>query len=759
MGTCCGVQSRSSRYRLARRNAAGNSRRKLERLRAKRAHKFKYGGPTERGNAFPLFDDGMCYRVECGNEWFIYNDTVGSEVHVMMRFNGELNLRGSPRTELKRDGKQWVANIIVYPLETASFVKLRKGKDKKKGELVDMGFKCFLRPLAADYLKKVNSKAESKVRSEMLEVSRISSGGRYSEEELLYLCRSKKKKMFVDLKFPPISSSLQQSSDKKKIVYLDSITWKRPSDYVPPERHKDIQLFRNGIDPQDIDQGQLGDCWLMCVLSVLADRSSMVKSIFRHPISSSKAKKEQKYGAYRVNINKHGWWENVIVDSYLPTMNCQPIFGKCSDDPCELWVSLVEKAYAKLHGSYASIIGGDALLAFQDLTGFPVISFDSMWKDAVHDSEAASRFFKMLRGYKKKGYVITIGTPGTDTSAYTGLQQSKEPFHQSTKNSNNMQELYKRAGLGMGHAYSVLDVRQFSFPNIKLLKVRNPWGAGGGEWTGAWSDSSDKWKQHPLVRRACKPTKKDDGTFWMEWSDIVRFFNSGGVCMVERNWHDYRIPGRFSGVVPSVVLRVSVKRSTRVVFILSQQDKRATGVDGPYAAFLITVAGPASTPGTYTHQLIACSTNNIDVDVNNTNIKKKKNDKKKKNKKEMIYSSYNILSDTNAFTFAQRRDVAVRLTLEPSPVPYIVVPRIMSTDATSQPRPFTLAMLTPRKAGNGITAEFVHLPENHSALQNVRTYNMDSGIKPMVLEFQHKKPGEVASLRKGSNLHQAKKVG
>lgn len=44
-------------------------------------------------------------------------------------------------------------------------------------------------------------------------------------------------------------------------------------------------------------------------------------------------------------------------------------------------------------------------------------------------------------------------------------------------------------GLVLGHAYSILDVRQYK--GQKLIQLRNPWGET--EWKGDWSDQSKKW--------------------------------------------------------------------------------------------------------------------------------------------------------------------------------------------------------------------------------------------------------------------------
>ncbi len=46
----------------------------------------------------------------------------------------------------------------------------------------------------------------------------------------------------------------------------------------------------------------------------------------------------------------------VIVDDYLPTKNGRPCYAHSKSG--ELWVLLLEKAWAKVHGSYARIEGG-----------------------------------------------------------------------------------------------------------------------------------------------------------------------------------------------------------------------------------------------------------------------------------------------------------------------------------------------------------------------------------------------------------------
>lgn len=68
----------------------------------------------------------------------------------------------------------------------------------------------------------------------------------------------------------------------------------------------------------------------------------------------------------------------VIIDDYIPVnkLGGQPVTVRCHGP--ELWVFLIEKAWAKLHGSYNKIETQLAKEALHDLTGAPVRSF---WLD------------------------------------------------------------------------------------------------------------------------------------------------------------------------------------------------------------------------------------------------------------------------------------------------------------------------------------------------------------------------------------------
>jgi len=118
-----------------------------------------------------------------------------------------------------------------------------------------------------------------------------------------------------------------------------------------------------GIEPDDILQGNLGDCYFLSSVSALSEKPHLVKRLFL-------TRRFNKEGVYGIFLCDTGDWRLVIVDDYFPcTSHGGPAFSKGNGN--ELWVLLLEKAYAKIYGSYANIESGQTLQALRDLTGAP----------------------------------------------------------------------------------------------------------------------------------------------------------------------------------------------------------------------------------------------------------------------------------------------------------------------------------------------------------------------------------------------------
>lgn len=106
-------------------------------------------------------------------------------------------------------------------------------------------------------------------------------------------------------------------------------------------------MFAGGIEPNDIQQGLLGDCYFLAVLSSLAEKPDRVQHLFY-------TKEINRAGCYLVYFYVNGIKTPVIVDDWFPVNEDGTIAFAHSKNQ-EIWVSLLEKAWAKLHGSYARV--------------------------------------------------------------------------------------------------------------------------------------------------------------------------------------------------------------------------------------------------------------------------------------------------------------------------------------------------------------------------------------------------------------------
>lgn len=116
------------------------------------------------------------------------------------------------------------------------------------------------------------------------------------------------------------------------------------------------------ISPCDIVQGRLKVSYLLTTLAAISEDPKRIKKMF----ITSEVNRE---GVFGITCYKNGTKQQVVVDNYFPCRTQKPVFSrsKCK----ELWVMILEKCWAKLHGSYDKIFQGQAYEVFRDLLGAP----------------------------------------------------------------------------------------------------------------------------------------------------------------------------------------------------------------------------------------------------------------------------------------------------------------------------------------------------------------------------------------------------
>jgi len=302
--------------------------------------------------------------------------------------------------------------------------------------------------------------------------------------ELLKRCQEHQTQ-YYDESFPANRSSLitnwEDEMVRDKVPKWKYFVWKRAVFIMDPDK---MCIFKDKIEPDDIKQGVLGDCYFLSALSVLAEQPERIIELFEtHEVNE--------YGIYALRFCKNGEWSTVIVDDYFPCKGNTPVFSRAHGD--ELWVMLLEKAWAKVHGSYERIEAGFAENAFRDLTGAPT-------KVLTHDDKEL--WDNMIKA-KQNGFLLAASAGSTKSS----------------------KELLEEMGLIGFHSYGILDVREVDTQQglEKLIKLRNPW--GDFEWTGDWSDQSVNWTEDLKQQ-----LNIDDGTFWMSFVDFTHYFSRVQIC-------------------------------------------------------------------------------------------------------------------------------------------------------------------------------------------------------------------------------------
>ena len=219
---------------------------------------------------------------------------------------------------------------------------------------------------------------------------------------------------------------LSQYKDERRIpemlqLYDEIFEFKRIS-----YSDKNYKIFENKINCSNIGQGALGTCYFLEALSVLSNYGQLLYQLF--------PKEEiNKEGLYQICLYHEGQWQKVFIDDYFVFYKDKNKLNKFAFaqpvNDC-LFSCFLEKAYAKILGSYADANGGHEYDALQALTGFDNLVIPNN----AFDVDVYNMAYERIR----QGNLLSCSI--------------------------------------IGHAYSVLDIiKPEKNKNNFEFKVRNPW--------------------------------------------------------------------------------------------------------------------------------------------------------------------------------------------------------------------------------------------------------------------------------------------
>jgi hypothetical protein len=319
-------------------------------------------------------------------------------------------------------------------------------------------------------------------------------------------------------------------------------------------------------------------------------------------------------GAVVVRFFRNGKPYNIIIDDRLPVANNDFALSHCRRRH-EMWLPLLEKAYARYFGCYEAIEAGLISQALSDLSNGAPDTIPIKGADG-QVSVNQDQLWATLEDAFQAGYLVGAGSnTGSDTTEVQGIAQ--------------------------GHAYMLVRIYTAPDNSEKLLQLQNP--HGHGEWSvdyvhawashramhiscspavltcalvyfdlhlivlftcvhgvreGDWSDHSPKWTQ--WWRNTLGYQDVDDGKFWMSYQDFLQMYQNVYICRL-LPFHkplasEWRGPSAAGPQSPwhNPTFTLTVKQATKVWIVLEQEVKRGKrpGADGSDAA-----AAPASANG------------------------------------------------------------------------------------------------------------------------------------------------------------------
>lgn len=303
--------------------------------------------------------------------------------------------------------------------------------------------------------------------------------------------------LFEDETFPANLNSLGKLEDFTA-EQLSTVKWLQPHDL-----DSDPSFIVDSTSRFDFKQGDVGNCWFLSSIGALTLRKTLMKQV----VPPDQNFKDDYAGIFHFTFWRFGKWVDVVVDDLLPTRN-KELVSVSSRSGKEFWAPLLEKAYAKICGSYGDMIAGNPPEAFKDFSG------------GVHMTYTLSK------------------SPSDLWDVMNRATQSKTMMGCGTFTGEKGKNISDKFGLVDGHAFAVTGVKQVESEGqmVNLVRIWNPWGEK--EWNGDWSDKSDWWNTvSDQDREECLKVR-NDGEFWMKMEDFRVYYEEMDICCDSPNFVD-----------------------------------------------------------------------------------------------------------------------------------------------------------------------------------------------------------------------------
>ena len=227
-----------------------------------------------------------------------------------------------------------------------------------------------------------------------------------------------------------------------------------------------------------------------------------------------------------------GEWKSVTVDTRLPAhQRGEFSLSKVITPKSPFWISLFEKAYAKLFGSY-SVLNDNLLKDF-------LVDFTGGWSKMIKinkdnlDEKSKKFYFDEIMRCIGQGYLIGCMKYDED--------KIKDELNESVSDKDTGDE----EQITLNTIHTILNIVECE--NLKLIFLCNHWNKGKFQYK--YGPDDEIWEVNKKLTEKLEYTvSTTDGTFWMSFDDFIITYNTLYYCRIfPEEWANYVIPGIWTG--------------------------------------------------------------------------------------------------------------------------------------------------------------------------------------------------------------------
>ena len=338
------------------------------------------------------------------------------------------------------------------------------------------------------------------------------------------------------------------------------------------------------------------DSWFAISMACFSLRQDFTVKVFidrRYSDNYLSPESPRYCGMIRFRFYIFGQWEEVIIDDKLPTINKQLVFMG-SENEGEFWPSLLEKAFAKVMGSYACLSVGDVGYGLTCLTAG--MSRTYKLSDYHDGCKAKQKLLEQLQvAIRRQGLIcLRVNLKDGAFSKFIGNGFiSENPFCVTGC------FVMPRDALYLIHTGSNM-----------LVKIKSCNSSNKEKWTGRWSEGDEVWEKlqsHSQIKRELEFRTKGRGVFWMEFDDMIKHFDEMTICrqackytysqdawdiaQIKSAWKsEYSAGGCANNLEtfinnPQIQFKISQEETVNIV--LEQHQKRVDGFEFYHIGFAV----------------------------------------------------------------------------------------------------------------------------------------------------------------------------